>query len=775
MIARARVILFAGLLAGAVFGTGIAPARAEGQWSTYLHMSSCNDVLALRDTVWLATGDAGLVRYHRSTNTWSSITRAPDGLAGNDVEAITFDRSGNLFAAVPGKGVSRLDVDGRWSLLNSFDGLPSDTVLVLEAQGDTVWIGTTRGLALWDGETVAGSVPDLGTPSPFTSNTINGIAVIGDTLFVSNTDGIYVARLSERLGTWILISGSIPLANQVVHHLASDGSTLLAVVSGNNISNPNINIFTSFRWSPATSSWPIETPGAGAALNVRRLRDDHGIIVATTLAGTHIRTGPGAWTQVAGLPATDNLDNLAIEPGADPDGAVFASLSGQLHQGDPLPPGGERVKIPPGPVGNGARNIAWTDGSVYVAYAGEGISRLRDGVWRNYPARGSACVGAECDTTFAIPNFPAGMLMDPLGPRWIGNWAGPLTKFIDPPGLTPVFQNIFYQSSNPDSAHLHSCIHSAAADSTQGAHAGRWFGLDSDRIGADIGNPLGLDLYDAAGTFIRNYDTSYPGLRNGLIRALECDRSNTMWIGYKGSSSAGLSTFPVPGNLNAGIVITDVPSTNLLDVFGIAIRGDSVWVLATDKLYRFRAGSRAKASELQIAGPPALASMHPIAVAPNGTVFVGTTGGLRVHRRGQPPVDYTPDNSPLADLEVRGIYTEPSGAAWIATARGVNRFDPEFLPPPEPTLPSLTVKLWPNPAWLTGAGFTLRLAGQATSYAGEVHDLTGRVVHRFSIGGNGGVFWDGRDLQQRQVEPGIYFVRVRGGGAEAISRVVVLR
>ena len=218
-----------------------------------------------------------------------------------------------------------------------------------------------------------------------------------------------------------------------------------------------------------------------------------------------------------------------------------------------------------------------------------------------------------------------------------------------------------------------------------------------------------------------------------------------------------------------------LPASSLVDVFGIGIVGDSVWVLATDFLYRFRASSKALAAKLPIAGPPALAGMHPVAVAKNGTVFVGTTGGLRVHRRGRAPVDYTPDNSPLADIEVRAVFVEPSGAAWIATSRGVNRFDPEFLPPPEPKLSSLSVKLYPNPAWLTAAGFDLKLAGDATSYVGEVMDLTGRVVHRFSIGGNDRVFWDGRNLQHQRVGPGVYFVRVRGGGAEATSRVVVLR
>jgi hypothetical protein len=274
---------------------------------------------------------------------------------------------------------------------------------------------------------------------------------------------------------------------------------------------------------------------------------------------------------------------------------------------------------------------------------------------------------------------------------------------------------------------------------------------------------------------MRNFGTDHPGLRNGLIRGLACDRSNQMWVGYKGTSSAGLSTFVVPGNLDADIALSDVPNTSLMDVFGIAALGDSVWVLASDGLKRFRQSTRSLITTLQIAGPPALASMHPLAVTRDGSVFVGTTGGVRVHRRGQPPVDYTPDNSPLANLEVRAIYAEPSGAVWIATSGGINRFDPDYLPPPEPVLPSLHVKLYPNPTWLTGAGMVLRLTGEASSYQGEIHDLAGRLVHRFSVGGNGATIWDGRDLDGRQVRGGMYFVRVRGGGAETTSRVVVLR
>jgi len=42
------------------------------------------------------------------------------------------------------------------------------------------------------------------------------------------------------------------------------------------------------------------------------------------------------------------------------------------------------------------------------------------------------------------------------------------------------------------------------------------------------------------------------------------------------------------------------------------------------------------------------------------------------------------------------------------------------------------------------------------------------------LGSEGVVRWDGRDDDGRHVRAGIYFVRLRGGGKEAIGRIVLL-
>lgn len=746
-------------------------ATAQGQWSTYVRMATCNDLLVMRDTMWIASEEAGLLRYERSRDAWASITREPSGLASNNVTAIRYDRRGNLFCAVPGKGVSVLATDGRWSLLNAFDGLPSDTVLTMRAQGDSMWIGTTRGLALWNGRTVAGSIPDLGTPSPFIDDHINGFAIVGDSVFVSSPVAVYIGFLSQRLATWKRFDTGLPIgAARNIRGLATDGHDVLALASGFNPQNPVQPVFTSFRWFKRDSVWISDFPSFSS---VRRLRDDFGTVLATTAGGGMFRhVNGGGWVSLPGSPSTDNADALSLEVAADPDGRIFASTGGLLYE---QAPGVWTTRTPPGPVANNSRNVLWANGSVYVSYAGEGVSRLRDGVWRNYRAS-VGCSGAGCDTTFTNVAFPAGMGLDALGRKWVGNWAGPLTR-IDDEVVPPSFGNFdWVASSDPSLQHLHSCIHAISADSSQGSAAGMWMGLDSDIIGCSgcsTGDPQGIDLYDLDGNFIRNFGLTYPGLKNGLVRGLEFDaRTGRMWVGYKQS---GLSTFVVGGALGSDIALEDVPAAGDLDVFGVAIHGDSVWVLASEGLRRFRASSQSLAASFTLAAPPVLAGMHPIDTAPDGSVYVGTEGGLRVYRRGQAPVDYTPDNSPLADLSVRGVRVDPTGVVWIATAGGLNRFDPNYVPPAPPRLTSLHIDLYPNPVWRTGLGFALRLKGGGTAYAGEILDLSGRVVHRFSADANGRVVWDGREDGGRGVEPGVYFVRARSGGAEATARVVVLR
>jgi hypothetical protein len=190
---------------------------------------------------------------------------------------------------------------------------------------------------------------------------------------------------------------------------------------------------------------------------------------------------------------------------------------------------------------------------------------------------------------------------------------------------------------------------------------------------------------------------------------------------------------------------------------------------------RFNVGS--PVGSFLLPSVPPLLALHPVEVGLDGTIYAGTTAGVRARKLDGSIADYTVANSPVAGNEVRSVRLDPqTGAIWIGTSQGLNRFDPGYTPPPPPPPPSaLDFTLYPNPIATSAMGISLRINGNATSYEGVVVDLNGREVHRFRGTGNRGVIWDGRHQGGDRVKPGIYFVRVGVGGKSAIRRIAVVR
>jgi len=224
------ILLFLGL-SGML---GPAPAAATDAWTTFIRAYTYYDLLAEGDTVWCATGEAGLLRFDRRDSSFVAITREPSGLASNHLSTLLRDRSGRLWVGTLGAGASRLSADGRkWDVVNRFDGLPSDSVTAFAARGDTLLIGTTRGIALWSGSEIAGSIPDGFNPSPFTngSDWITGIVIHGDSAWVSTRIGVYRSRFSQGLTTWTPETASLPALSDFPG-IAADDTTLITLRGG---------------------------------------------------------------------------------------------------------------------------------------------------------------------------------------------------------------------------------------------------------------------------------------------------------------------------------------------------------------------------------------------------------------------------------------------------------------------------------------------------------------------------------------------------------------
>jgi hypothetical protein len=369
-----------------------------------------------------------------------------------------------------------------------------------------------------------------------------------------------------------------------------------------------------------------------------------------------------------------------------------------------------------------------------------------------------------------------GAMVDRQGLKWFASWSDAL-EILDDSGPTPSFTHLWYDVANPADRDTlgHTWGWGMAAD----PDGGRWIGSDSPCLGCgEETAPIGIDHYSSAGTLVRTYAVdNTPTMLGNQIRAIEFDRDGRMWVGYGFGGATGFLRPSTPGGDLVRVRDLRLLTDEARDVFGIGAYGDSIWVLSSDSLRLFRDfGAAAPVSYPTLASVPQPGAVHPLEVTRDGSVWTAADGGLRVHRPGADPEDFTPANSPLAGSTVRSIRAEPgSGAVWIATQGGLNRYDPDWVAPPPQPLASLRVTVYPNPVELTGLGFGLRLSGEGTSYRGAVHGLDGRRVRRIAVPANGAVAWDGRDDHGALVRPGVYFLHLEAGGRTATARVVVLR
>ncbi len=749
----------AALLLAALWVTPM-PAHASGAWTTYLRAYTYADLIADSTTVWCATLEGGLVQFDRATHTFTTTVREPGGIASNSLTALTFDRSRRLWAGTQGAGLSYLSADrSRWNLLNEFDGLPSDTVNALTPQGDTLWIGTTKGITLWDGQRVLGSLPDGINASPFASNNVTGIVVAGDSLYLATRGGVYRSLESQNLQVWDTLNRGLP--TPVVEQFATDGTTIMAFSSDTAWKAPYVL---------SDTGW-VRRPTPAVA---RRIGADRNTIFVMTSVGMYRWNGAG-YAPIPGSPGSGPLPQQWIAPAMAPDGKLYgASRSGMFEQ-----PAGVSLWTlyrPQQPPGNNITNLALEGPRLYMTTYNEGIGRY-DGVnWRNWPPGFCQLPACSRDTSFGTATFAFSLLIDRRSAKWFTTWGEPgnplrpgavehMVDDTDPPQFTSV---------QAWSDGLDPVRHSFGIGSTLDSSGGHWFGLDSPAREDQQFSPIGLDYYDSTGTFVRNLspsNTGIFGLRTGRIIALTTDALGVIWIGTTGQGVQRLVYDPV---LNTAMFETVSPDDKI-DVRGIVAVGDTVWAQSTNDVRDYRRSGGLIGAYPVLAGPSDIAG-HSLEVAKDGTVWAATVNGVRVYRSdGTVLADYTEANSPLASDEVRAIRSDPvTGVLWIGTAAGLHRFDPRFVPAPPPSVVRLDARVYPNPSRLTALGVDLRLAGNTSDYRGAIYDLTGRLVHSFSGAANGARIWDGRDRDGRRVQPGVYFLHVTAGGRSTLVRIALL-
>lgn len=126
-------------------------------------------------------------------------------------------------------------------------------------------------------------------------------------------------------------------------------------------------------------------------------------------------------------------------------------------------------------------------------------------------------------------------------------------------------------------------------------------------------------------------------------------------------------------------------------VKALAVEGDTLWVGTSNGLLKYNLASEDQ--QVYTTKNGLLSNMiHTITIGPNGDKWIGTYGGGLNRLRGEEWQSYTPygfgshasygkawklypAGKGVGDLWVYGIHFDPEGVMWVATWKGVSRFD----------------------------------------------------------------------------------------------------
>ena len=749
---RGALVFFALLWLAVSAASGVPPAEAA-RWDTYNNANSLNSVTVAQNgtVVWCAS-DKGLHRFDVATHIFTRFNKDPGKLASNAIVEVEEDAQGNTWFATRGGGVSVLTIAGAWQTITTFAGLPSDSVSCLEPSPLGMWVGTRKGLAFFDGFSLAAVWPDGVNPPPFGSNVILDIAHAGPRTWIGTLDGAYWT-LTTVGQTWTKVIGGLP-AGASVDALAGPGTSgeIWCVSGGLPYRGGETGVWTA---APdglnGATAYTIEgAPDAGGGPAPLYLGASDGIY----------QWGGSAWIRLGngGFPVRSSVSR-GLWAGNVEGLWGFNGTSWNLYNSA-------------GPRGNWVQGLALQGSTVYFTTRPGGgepgsVARFDGTNWRSFFHHYTP--SEIPDTTLESQEGVFGLLVDSQGHKWAGQWGWAVSRFDD--AQEPPHFDHFWYSQLADSV-KHTYLWATAED----AQHNRWFGLDTPVRGVII--PLGLDRIADDGTRTNfNPSDGVSQMSGPQVRSI-CfapGQAFEMWVGY---ADQGVDVFTDPTlRTRARHITAAIDGLLNDDTWSIRMYGDSVWIATSSGLTRFSRTDGLRKEAIGTQPPSSRGAVQPFDIDAEGGVWWATTGGV-FHRRPDRSVEvFQEDNSPLLSNDVHAVLVDrATGDVWIGSVLGLNRYSPNASSS-APTDLGAKLTVYPNPALLSSAGLSLHAAGVVGQFHGLVHDVRGRIV-RHLVGNaalSGGAVWDARDDGGRTVRPGLYLITVAAGGQERSGRVFLMR
>ena len=600
-----------------------------------------------------------------------------EGLSHSVVREVFQDRKGFLWFGT-NNGLNKYD-GYRLTVFRNEPGvtnsLPGNTVTSLAetsgAAGALLWIGTTEGLASFDNarQQFVRYYSDPANASTLSSNDVQALHV--------DRQGALWVGTREGLNRFDPATGAIV---RFVHR-ATDSRTLTS------------GMVTSLAEAPDGGIW-VGTEGGLSRLDVASgwfTRFTHDLLDGNTIAENRVRsllvdTRGRVWvgTDTRGLdvydarvnrfihyPRESGLSNVSVNAILeDAEGQVWVGVwGGGVNRVIEDPATGRLTFVPyrhdpanPSTLGVDDVNVLAQDrsGVIWVGTYGVGLSwfkpagRIRLTQYRYSPS----------DVRTLSDDRVHALLVDRTGTTWIATWAG---LNVLRPGTT-VFERL------PVDGYLSDRRMTSLAEGPDGTIWGGTLDGGVNRI-----DPRTMAIQHVrAGEF-----GSGLGLSSDRVTALAMDLAGRVWIG---TLNAGLNRFdPSTGEIaryrsNGADAAT--PSSDRIQSIMADAQG-RIWVGSSEGLDMLDPSTGALRRISSVNGaPPALGgAVNTIHEFPDGLMWVGTATGGLVRFQAAPDGtisefrSFTHENGLSSDVIVRVLHDE-RGFLWLATADGLNRFDP---------------------------------------------------------------------------------------------------
>lgn len=123
---------------------------ANGKWKNWNHSKGIGAPYAkVKDAIAFKTGPGGASEHHAQQKREMGLQNIDTAYNPNYIISLVVDPQGLVWAGTWGGGLSRFD-GKRWTTFTTVEGLPGNHIFMLHKDlNDQLWIGTNKGLALW--------------------------------------------------------------------------------------------------------------------------------------------------------------------------------------------------------------------------------------------------------------------------------------------------------------------------------------------------------------------------------------------------------------------------------------------------------------------------------------------------------------------------------------------------------------------------------------------------------------------------------------------------